>query len=894
MLRSRLFKRFGTGGVDDIPKKGISTSTATPTSPQPEEITNEGGLNIPTAEELNSILQKNIAQPNSDVFGKPFAPKGSYRSSLMPEGTITSEGTTYEPGTFNDASKTLNFLYSNTGTKANEGQAKTQDNQDNQTRDAVSLGLLGLDAGLAYNQDLKNERTLNESIQQRNSKPRSDVNYQYGPTTSGGTEFQPTIKVEMGAQIKKRYASNGANDVEIEGGEFIQLPNFETEMATGPSHSNGGIPTNLPDQTKVYSNNLKPEGSKKTFAQIAKNYDITSYKKTIDNPFAKQVDKDTASIMMQRNQRILDDLFNDQQALNGNSNGEMEAKNGASINNAGFKALPQNVQDKILAEMQYGGYAKREATSLEMADGGIPEGTRSRPNSSSAPLKNMLDYFAQTSSPTLEKELKPRGTMDDPTGDLPSVKAIDPLNLAAMTNLNRLESQYTVDAQGNLPPATANNPNTSDISNIVNPYEKGNFPPKSTYPYDPKKAGMPAYTADETTFLTGMDSRLAPSQEMVPGIQPGSTSGVYGDQGNMATFNKNYDWYLKDLAAKGETYDPKRKGDSYKAQVAFNEEAYNRFRKQGLGEEDARKRVNEIGFDVKTGLQNSLDDKLGKYTATRILPDGTPVTPVTPTGTSRIPPDTTPEKGKSTTPNTEPTKEPTKDPVTGRTFTGVGEPNKGKYIPGEFPLYQAIPEAMGLAQSQEIYPYAIPEIDAPYLRPQTLNIQSQLQDIDSMATASQRAGGDPLTTYIAGLDAKQQAFGAKQNYDANARAAADQANASSQFNADRVNMTAFDQVYNTQIANARDAQSYEKNKQVNSLVNKKAQFTQEENKKSAYINNLIENYDVDSKGNFTLKPGKNPFINNTPSKNVDASTTAIPPTKTKTKGKNGMYKKSKY
>ena len=872
MLRYSLYKKFGTGGSNDIP--------------------NEGGLTIPTAEELSAVMQKNLSQPNSDVFGKPFAPKGSYRSSLMPEGTITSEGTSYEPGTFNDASKTLNFLYSSTGTKANEGQPKPEDNQNNQTRDAISLGLLGLNAGLAYNQDLQNERTLNESIQQRNSKPINDYNFKYGPNTSGGTEYQPTIKVEMGAQIKKRYASNGVNDVEIEGGEFIQLPNFETEMASGPSHKNGGIPTNLPDQTKVYSDSLKPEGSKKTFAQIAKKYDTTTYKKTIDNPFAKQVDKDTANIMMQRNQKILNDLFTDQQALNGNSNGEITAKNGASINNAGFKALPQNVQDKILAEMQYGGYARREAASLEMADGGIPEGTRSRPNSSSAPLKNMLDYFAQTSSPTLEKQLKPRGTMDDPTGDLPSVKAIDPLNLAAMTNLNRLESQYTVDAQGNLPPATANNPNTSDISNIVNPYEKGNYPPKSTYPYDSKKAGIPAYTADETKFLTGLDSRLSPSQEMVPGIQPGSASGIYGDQSNLETLTKNYDWYLKDLAARGETYDPKRPGDTYKAQVAFNEEAYNRFRKQGLGEEEARKKVNEIGFVETSGLQNSVDDKPGKYFATRVLPDGTPITPNTPNTPNNPKGDsgTPPEKGKSTTPNTE----PKRDPVTGRSFSGPGEPSKGKYIPGDFPLYQAIPEAMGLAQAQEIYPYAIPEIDAPYLRPQTMNIQSQLQDIDSMATASQRAGGDPLTTYIAGLDAKQRAFGAKQNYDANARSAADQANASMKFNADRVNMNAFDQVYNTQIANARDAQSYEKNKQISSLVNKKANFTKDETKKSAYLNALMENYDVDSKGNFTLKPGKNPLVNNTPNTNVDASTTAIPATKTKTKGKNGMYKKSKY
>jgi hypothetical protein len=800
MLRSRLFKKFGNGGIDDIPKKGISTfSNSNPVSPQPEEITNEGGLNIPTAEELSAVMQNDFAQPNPSTLGKPFAPKGSYRSSLMPEGTITSEGMTYEPGTFNDASKTLNFLYSNTGTKANEGQPKPEENQDNQTRDAISLGLLGLDAGLAYNQDLKNERTLNESIQQRNSKPLYDYNYMY---PSGGTEFQPTIKVEMGAQIKKRYASNGANDVEIEGGEFIQLPNFETEMASGPSHSNGGIPTNLPDQTKVYSNNLKPEGSKKTFAQIAKNYDITSYKKTMDNPFAKQVDKDTAGIMMQRNQKILDSLFNDQQALNGNSNGEMEAKNGASINNSGFRALPQSVQDKILAEMQHGGYAQNRQSNLPKALGGV------------------------------------------------------------------------------------------QIEDITNPYEKGNYPPKSTYPYDGTKAAMPAYTADETTFLTGMDSRLSPSQEMVPGIQSGSTSGVYGDQSNMDVFNKNYDWYLKDLAAKGETYDPKRKGDSYKAQVAFNEEAYNRFRKQGLGEEEARKRVNEVGFDVKTGLQNSLDDKLGKYTATRILPDGTPVPPPTtpPTSTSGVPP----EKGKSTTPNTEPTKEPTKDPVTGRTFTGAGEPNKGEYIRGQFPLYQAIPEAMGLAQSEEIYPYAIPEVDWSYLTPQKMNIQSQLQDIDSMATATQRAGGDPLTTYIAGLDAKQRAFERKQNADLGEQSQVDRLNASSKYSADLTNANAFNQVYNGKVADARDAQSYEKNKQISSLVNKKAQFNQEENKKSAYINNLIENYDIDSKGNFTLKPGKNSFINNTPSKDVDVSTTAIPATKAKKTAKKGMYKKSKY
>jgi hypothetical protein len=232
------------------------------------------------------------------------------------------------------------------------------------------------------------------------------------------------------------------------------------------------------------------------------------------------------------------------------------------------------------------------------------------------------------------------------------------------------------------------------------------------------------------------------------------------------------------------------------------------------------------------------------------------------------------------------------DPIKGTTFQGVTEKEKGKYTPGQFPLYQAIPEAMGLAQSQEIYPYAIPEIDAPYVRPQTLNIQSQLQNIDNSGTAAMRAGADPNMAYIAGLDAKQQAFQGKQNYDAEGRSRADMANAQMKFQADQYNAGAFDRVYNNLVGQARDAQSAEKQAAVANLVNKKAKFTQDETKKSAYLDALIENYDTDSQGRFVLKPGKNLIINNTPTTNVNASTTAT--TSTKTKGKNGMYKKSKY
>jgi hypothetical protein len=882
MLKNRLFKRYGT-------KKFQDAGTVT----KPEET----GLSIPTIEDI----KKNFAINNPFVLD-------SYTTEEQPKGTVSTGTNSFAPGTFSDLVKSplfttgfspLNPYDVNPKTPEAEQGPMTKEQSDyfvldqttpqtttpkeNNTPAMVSLGLLGFDALLGKSEDLKNQQKLNESIQQRKSKPEYSYNFMYGPTTSGGTEFQPTIKAEMGAKINKRYASEGINDVEIEGGEFIQLPNLDTEMAEGPSHSNGGIPTNLPNQTRVYSNNLKPEGSKKTFAQIAKNYDTTSYKKTLDNTFAKQVDKDTAQIMMQRNQKILDQLFSDQQAMNGNSNGELEAKNGAGINNSGFKSLPGYVQAKIMSNMADGGVddpldelprvkaidpLNLAAMSNINAIDPIQESFRplAMPGGQVPPATKM-EYFQRAYSDILSQKLKPRATMDDPTGDLPSVKAIDPLNLAAMTTLNQLESQSNIGTSGN--PTTSNTtPNASPAMTAA--AKTSNIAARSKNAlFDPTKPGMPAHTNPESQFLTSIDPSLNPSLETVPGVQTSLGTGVYGEPSNIDIFNKNYSWYLDDLKASGETFDPSKEGDVRRAQVAYTEEAYNRFKKQGIGEEEARKKADEIGFVATKSLQNSVDDMLGRYTATRILPENTPPTPVTPgekPAMDLIDGQTPqPEKAKSTTTQT----------TTGRTFTGPGAPAKGKYIPGQFPLYQAIPEAMGLAQSQQIYPYAIPEIDAPYVRPQTLNIQSQLQDIDSMATAAQRAGGDPLTTYIAGLDAKQKAFQAKQNYDAEGRSRADMANAQMSMSADQINAQYFDRVYNNLVGQARDAQSAEKQAAVASLTNKKAKFTQDETKKSAYINALMENYDVDSKGNFTLKPGKNPVINSNPAKTA----------------KKGMYKK---
>jgi hypothetical protein len=731
MLRNRLFKRFGNGGGNDLNPKPTNLA-----NPQLTDSTDNAGelLNLPgfIASPQEMWDWQNKVNPKIDAskldinsfltLGNDQIPTEEQKTSKANELTKNVDTGSLDKNFFNQF-------------KGQEG-------------DLVTLGLAGIDTALSYNQDLKNQRKFNESIQQRNSKPLYDYNYMYGRTTSGGTEFQPTIKAEMGAKINKRYSSGGDNNVEIEGGEFIQLPNFETEMASGPSHENGGIPTSLPDQTRVYSNSLKPEGSKKTFAQIAKNYDISSYKKTLDNPFAKQVDKDTASIMMQRNQRILDDLFRDQQILNGDSNGELEAKNGASINNPGFKALPKNVQEKILAEMQYGGFAKREAASLEMGNG-------------------------------------------------------------------------------------------SEI-----------------------KEPIPTYQPGTRAKVAKMDPKTNLLMAEVPGLQPTLESGVYGQESNLDLFKKNFDWFLKDQEAQGQTFDPKNKEQMRMAQVAYNEEIRNRALKAGYTPEEADKFASEMGFVPEEGSQRSIDSKLGLYTASRQLPNFEPKTPVT-------------------TPT-----EATQD-ISGTKISDAQAAKTGKYTPGQFPLYQAIPEAMGLAQAQEIYSYAIPEIDAPYVRPQTLNIQSELQDINNMGTAAIRGGADPNMAYIAGLDAKQKAFQAKQNYDAEGRTRADMANAQMKFQADQFNAGAFDKVYNNLVGQARDAQSAEKQAAVANLVNKKAKFEQDENLKALGIPIVSPTYNWNSTGNPSMPEGARAMIEMyNYMKEQDAKKAAEKP-----KAKKGMYKK---
>jgi hypothetical protein len=176
---------------------------------------------------------------------------------------------------------------------------------------------------------------------------------------------------------------------------------------------------------------------------------------------------------------------------------------------------------------------------------------------------------------------------------------------------------------------------------------------------------------------------------------------------------------------------------------------------------------------------------------------------------------------------------------------------------------------MGLANAQETFPYAIPEIDSQYIRPQTLNIQSQLQDIDNMGQSAVRAGADPLSAYIAGIGGKEKAFQTKQNFDAQGRMQADVFNAQSKQQSDMFNAQMFDRTYNNLIAQARDAATAEQQAAISNLIEKKAKYDQDENLKSLYLDNLQSAFEIgkdrpysmalDPKGQPVFKFGALPY-----------------------------------
>lgn len=811
MLRHSLYKKFAKTSFQPGGEKKSEDVTGNPmgipTVQAPKTPTPAPNFSVTTPDFLSTF-----GQGNNIITGAPLGT----RETTDDNGNAISAAPGYVPPP-KETKKEDNVF------------DKLKEQGKSNWQDYATLGLAGASSVLNYQDDIRREQELQTSIQNRgvDAKPINDYNWMYGRTTSGGTEYQPTIMAKDGAKINTRYGLNDRtiSNVEIEGGEFLILPDGTTEIAKGPSHKKGGIDTILPEGTKVFSNHLKPKdlhkmpaeqkfmlmnkymedggdmsmglgldylddvkelikGSKnkkesdegvgpkksgykdntRTFAELAKRYDLKQYQELLDNPFTNQVDRQTAELLLKRNQQILDQLFRDQQILNNNSTGEpmpeeTQMANGG-INNPGFEALPGYVQAKITANMEDGG------KKYKLPDNAV-----------------ILDEKDQTKANVGDYVRSADGTIKKVTKK--DMKTID----------KGFNKDFGVMRDRFMDPKLEGARDAMYQKYLNDPKHKGTTVSKEQFFDNYLKTQQQLYQIDEAI---AKDPKLAASI---------SSEDYDRTAGGMK--NKKYQELSKQLGL-----EPLKEDQISMFQAGYHDLAdIQQDPKYAEQLKDFDLTPKGMMDDTYLGKPISPEDAIMGNTTIRQLQRLKNTEQVPELGFENVPEETPP----------------------GGDFN-VQTVQQGKYERDPFPTNQYIPGAYGLAQSQEVFTPAIPEVAAPYVRPQTLNIQSQLQDADNNAIAAMRYGADPNMAYIAGLDSKQKAFQTKQNYDAEGRWKADLYNADAKFKADVYNADAFNTGYNDMYATALGNQSESKQASVANLVNLRNKYNQDENLKEFYLN----------------------------------------------------------
>lgn len=112
-----------------------------------------------------------------------------------------------------------------------------------------------------------------------------------------------------------QYAMGGEANAEVEKEENTLNPDGTTDQYDGPSHEQGGIPTELDPGTLIFSDRLKMKGTGKTFAKLNKPNNTDKEDKILDDVKSSSLAKHTASLMKHAKNQASLALFNEQESL---------------------------------------------------------------------------------------------------------------------------------------------------------------------------------------------------------------------------------------------------------------------------------------------------------------------------------------------------------------------------------------------------------------------------------------------------------------------------------------------------------------------------------------------------------------------------------------------------
>lgn len=184
--------------------------------------------------------------------------------------------------------------------------------------------------------------------------------------------------------------------------------------------------------------------------------------------------------------------------------------------------------------------------------------------------------------------------------------------------------------------------------------------------------------------------------------------------------------------------------------------------------------------------------------------------------------------------------------------------SKSSYKKQALPFEQTIPELAGFASALNTYNYQTPDYTHWEVTPNKLNIQPQLQSIDSSLNAvNATTTGNPQVDYARkvgaftqGLAAKQQAYGNKQNYDSTQEYEAQKINKAARTQEGVLDTNAMNTIYNEYMPAAKDAATAERIAAISSLSTKYALNEANENKKKMMLDNFYSNVRIGKDGKF--------------------------------------------
>jgi hypothetical protein len=237
-----------------------------------------------------------------------------------------------------------------------------------------------------------------------------------------------------GMQIKQ-IGGMGEPNVEVEGKEHIQLPNGFSQEIQGKKHSEGGIPINLPQGTKIFSEKLKvpvsflkeaialdpenqmlkslklPKTGKISYADLAKKFETKKYVDLLNSKDADAIQMTTAQLMIQQNNAKLEELFGlqEQNKISGvhgpqvqqNAQQEQQEQEAQQAQMQGEQMQGEEMEQPM---MKYGGYHLPKAQAGK--DVILPNGKKvtavkvKEPGKEYKPVPNMPGYFYRTTTTT--------------------------------------------------------------------------------------------------------------------------------------------------------------------------------------------------------------------------------------------------------------------------------------------------------------------------------------------------------------------------------------------------------------------------------------------------------------------------------------------------------------